>query len=76
MVKQNTAYIDDAENKQLLNVGQQSSGSTNDASMLSTVAAASNSSLLNSPLDFNEWLENGNWDELKSIFDLSFDPFF
>ncbi|XP_009767292.1 transcription factor JUNGBRUNNEN 1-like [Nicotiana tabacum] len=76
VVKQNTAYIDDAENKQLLNVGQQSSGSTNDASMLSTVAAASNSSLLNSPLDFNEWLENGNWDELKSIFDLSFDPFF
>ncbi|OIT06126.1 PREDICTED: transcription factor JUNGBRUNNEN 1-like [Nicotiana attenuata] len=75
VIKQNTCS-DHAENKQLLNVGQRSSGSTNDGSMLSTVAAAaSNSSLLNSPLGFNEWLENGNWDELKSIFDLSFDPF-
>ncbi|XP_009587883.1 transcription factor JUNGBRUNNEN 1-like [Nicotiana tomentosiformis] len=74
VVKQNTCS-DHVENKQLLNVGQQSSGSANDESMLSisTVATASNS---NSPLDFNEWLEHGNWDELKSIFELSFDPFF
>ncbi|CAN4080248.1 unnamed protein product [Withania somnifera] len=49
-------------------VGQQSSGSSSQT----TTAAASNST---SPLDFNEWLEHGNWDELKSIFQLSLDPF-
>lgn len=64
--KQNppTNYI--TENKHQF-VGQQCSGSS---SQSTTAAAASNS------LNFNEWLEHGNWDELKSIFELSSDTLF
>ncbi|KAJ8549304.1 hypothetical protein K7X08_033011 [Anisodus acutangulus] len=72
VVKQNTCSYDAdiiLANKQLF-VGKQSS--ITQATIQSS--AASNSS---SPLDFNEWLEHGNWDELKSIVELSnFDPFF
>ncbi|MCD7469657.1 hypothetical protein HAX54_008806 [Datura stramonium] len=65
VVKQNN----NTENKHQF-VGQQSSGIS---SQSTTAAAAANSP---SPLDFNEWLENGNWDELKSIFEFPFDPLF
>lgn len=49
-------------------VGQQSNESA-----LSTAAASSNST---SPVDFNEWLEHGNWNELTSIIELNCDPLF
>ncbi|XP_055804293.1 transcription factor JUNGBRUNNEN 1-like [Solanum dulcamara] len=68
VVKQNT-YTNITENKHQF-VDQQSSGTS---SQSTTAAAASNSS---TPLDFNEWLEHGNWDELRSIFELSVDPLF
>ncbi|KAJ8545280.1 hypothetical protein K7X08_017863 [Anisodus acutangulus] len=65
-------HTDLQPNKQQL-VGQQSSVSPESIQSSATVAAAPNSS---NPQDFNEWLEHGNWDELKSIVELSkFDPF-
>lgn len=69
VVKQNTYTNTITENKHQF-VSKQSSGTS---SQSTTVAATSNSS---TPLDFNEWLEHGNWDELKSIFEFSFDPLF
>lgn len=66
VVKQNTYTNTITENKHQF-VSQQSSGTS---SQSTTVGAAS------TPLDFNEWLEHGNWDELESIFELSFDPLF
>lgn len=66
VVKQQNTYTNITENKHQFVEQQSSSQST-------SVAAASNSSI---PLDFNEWLEHGNWDELKSIFELSVDPLF
>ncbi|XP_060196485.1 transcription factor JUNGBRUNNEN 1-like [Lycium barbarum] len=79
VIKQNTykdktvlPLIDHADIK---TNNQQFVGQQSDENIQSTADAASNSSLLNSPLEFNNWLEHGNWDELKSIMELShFDP--
>ncbi|KAH0698394.1 hypothetical protein KY290_015944 [Solanum tuberosum] len=70
VVNQNTYTNTVTENKHQF-VSQQSSGTSSQSTTVG--AATSNSS---TPLDFNEWLEHGNWDELKSIFEFSFDPLF